>query len=447
MIMAKDGRFGKPAFADWPAILRRVFPATVRQAWLATMDRRFEKRARWTPTYIFLTWLLMGWARPSGLQQRFEQARRTLSRLHPRRRRPGLSIQGLTKQTARLGTSSLATVWHVLRGSVATRLQSTWIWHGWQVFAVDGSRIEAPRTRANEHRLGCAGRTGTGPQWWITTLIHMPTKLLWEWRCGPGTSSERMHLRELIPSLPRGSLVLADAGYVGYEVLRALLTSGVDFLIRCGGNATLRIEGTHTLDDLGQDALVFLWPATGCHQPLVLRLITLKRSGKRMYLLTSVHDRTRLSRKMARRLYEARWGTELNFRALKQTLERCKVRAGTPEVGEMELTGNILALAFLQVHAALLLGARMVRASIAKFLAALREAIDATRYGRPTRWFRKRADAALLDDYKRRKSKKARDWPHKKHDSPPGAPNLLSLTHAQITQLALLKAAKVPFLG
>jgi hypothetical protein len=46
---------------------------------------------------------------------------------------------------------------------------------------VDGTRIDAPRTQANERQLGCAGRTKTGPQWWVTLLIHLPSRLPWDW--------------------------------------------------------------------------------------------------------------------------------------------------------------------------------------------------------------------------------------------------------------------------
>lgn len=444
MSMAKDGRFGKPARAEWPAVLRRVCPPEVWQRWLATIDRRGGKRARWIPKYLLLTWVLMGLARPAELRQRFEVARQTLRALFAPRRRPGRSIQGLTKQTTRLGVDALAAFWCLLRETVATRLKSAWYWHGWQVFAVDGSRIDAPRTRTNEDRLGCAGRDGTGPQWWVTTLIHVPSRLLWDWRSGPGTSSERTHLRQMIPALPRGSLLLADAGYVSYELLLGLLQNGTDFLIRCGGNVTLRIEGMRTLAELGRDAVVFLWPADQARGwPLAVRLITLKRREGRMYLLTSVHDSTRLSHATARELYAARWGNELNFRALKQTLARRKLRAGTPAVGQMELTGNLLALAILQVHAALLLGARLPRLSIARLLTILREAIDATRHRRRSGWFSRQAETARIDDYRRRRRKNARAWPHKKRDPAARPPKILSLTPAQQTQLSLLKAAGV----
>ena len=59
------------------------------------------------------------------------------------------------------------------------------------------------------------------------------------------------------------------------------------------------------------------------------------------------------------------------------------------------------------------------------------------------RWFLRAARAAVRDDYVRRRSKRARDYPHKKRDTPPGPPKLLDLTTAQKTQLQRLETLGV----
>jgi len=41
---------------------------------------------------------------------------------------------------------------------------------------------------------------------------------------------------------------------------------------------------------------------------------------------------------------------------------------------------------------------------------------------------------ALKDGYCRRGSKKARDWPHKKRESPPGVPKIRKATNAESTR-------------
>lgn len=139
-------------------------------------------------------------------------------------------------------------------------------------------------------------------------------------------------------------------------------------------------------------------------------------------------ESTRLSRRTAGELYAARWGVELDYRALKQTLGRRRLQSRTPATGALELAANLLGLGLLQAQAAWLLRGRVVRASVALLLRALREALAVLALrGRSSR-FCTRVQAALRDDYTRRRSKRARDWPHKKKEAPPRAPKLRRLT-------------------
>ena len=64
---------------------------------------------------------------------------------------------------------------------------------------VEGARIDTTPTRSNERRLKITGRAKTHPQGWVTWITPLPSNVLWDWRQGPGTSSERAHLRERLP--------------------------------------------------------------------------------------------------------------------------------------------------------------------------------------------------------------------------------------------------------
>lgn len=449
MIMAKDGRICKVNARDWPAFLRRVVPAAVWQTFLAGVEGSDHPRTRGSPKYVVLCWIAMGWSGRGQLHARFGEGRELLSALFPSRRRPGASYQGLLKASHRLKIGLFGQFWASLRKRLPKRLGALWHWHGWSVLAVDGSRIDAARTRRNERTLGCAGRDKTGPQWWLTWLVHLPTGLIWDWRCGAGTSSERAHLREMPADLPADPLLVADAGFGGFDLLRTLSRAGVDFLVRCGGNTTLLCDASSArIERAGQHGEVYLWPVKHRSQlPLRLRLIVLKRGGRRVYLLTSVLEPQRLSRSAAGDLYQARWGVEVNFRSFKQTLDRRRVLAGTPEVGEVELAGNILALALLFCHAAAALGARLTRLSVAKALRALRSAMEAVRHASPTRWFVGRLRTALRDAYRRKRSQRARDWPHKKTESAPRPPKLRRPTQREKALLEALSLQNQVQLG
>src|SRR5437588_224633 len=82
----------------------------------------------------------------------------------------------------------------------------------------DGARLECARCQQLQERLGEAGNSDSAPMVYLTTLVLLPLGLPWSWRWGKGTASEHQHLRRLLPTLPERSLIVADAGYLGYEL-------------------------------------------------------------------------------------------------------------------------------------------------------------------------------------------------------------------------------------
>jgi hypothetical protein len=426
MKMAREGRLRRLHRRDWPGYLSHIVPASVWQTLASDVPKSKDRRIRWSPKFVVLCWVAIGWSIQRQLTERFREARELLAALFYRKRRPGGTYQGLVKATYRWGMFTLHRFWECLRPTLAPRLGTIWYWHNWIVLTVDGSRFDAPRTRPNERALGKAGRDKTHPQWWVTWMTHLPTNMIWDWRVGPGDSSERSHLREMISALPELALVVADIGFGGYDLLNTLDQAGVNFLIRCGGNTNLLVEATRQrIEKEGEHRYVYLWPeAHRDRPPLKLRLIVLKRKGQRVYLLTNVLESQRLSRRMAGEFYDARWGVEVSYRGLKQTLERRKMLATTPGPGALELAGNILAMALLMVQGALALGACAARLSVAAALRVIRWAIEVMRYTGGCSKFLDRLLGAVKDEYVRRRSKAAREWPHKKKELRPSPPKM-----------------------
>jgi len=396
-----------------------------------------DPRIRWTFKYIVFAYVAMGWSQARCLVDRFDEAYALLAALFPRRRRPGATYVGLTKAGVRFGWTAFRHFWVCLRKTIPDRIGDAWHWHGWVVFAVDGSREATTRTRANERALGRCGRDKTHPQWWMTWLVHLPTLLLWDWQQGPGNSSERGHLRAMLASLPTDALLVGDVGFGGFDFLWTVARSQVHFLVRCASNTTLLVEGTQQqIRREGDVRFVWLWPSgRRRHPPLRLRLIVLRRGKQSVYLLTNVLEPQRLSRTVAGKFYRGRWGIEVNYRSFKQTMERCKVLARTPDPGSLELAGNILAMGLLRLHAAMAQGAAMGRTSVASLLRVIRHAAEAVRFRQSTTWLLDALRGAVKDRYRRRKSKRARDWPHKKNETPPKPPRLRRVTKREKAQI------------
>jgi hypothetical protein len=314
-----------------------------------------------------------------------------------------------------------------------------WTRCGWCAVAVDGSRIEAPHTAANEQGLGCAGRDKTAPQVFLTTLWHMGLGLPWDFRTGPGTASEQRHLEQMLPGLPAGALLVADANFVGYELCSRILQAGHSFLLRVGSNRELLTKLGYYAEE--RQGLVYLWPKKFRDQPpLVLRLVKLPRDKKTMYLVTNVLDPAQLSDREASTLYEMRWGVEVFYRSYKQTLDRRVVKSRTPATALVEVAATMLGLwllGLLSVKRLTLRGVDPLRWSVAKARNAVRRTMRASfaspRQGHCHRSFN--LDQAFVhaqrDRYRRRGAKTARNYPRKKRERPPGPPKIKQATPRQ----------------
>lgn len=424
-------RTGKPAKAQgYHSQLLHVMGKYFPRVGLPLMTD--DKRVRWTDRLLAIVAILMVWADATRVCDAFVTAREVAVSMYRSRRRPGRRLGPFLERLGASTSRLLGVLVPVLRQAAESASGSTWRWSRWVVMAVDGTRIDCPRTASNEQAFGCAGRKKTGPQQFLTTIFHLTTGLIWDWRRGRSDAAERTHLREMMGSLPEETLLVADAGFTGYDLLRSLMVAGRDFLIRVGANVTLlRGLGYAVWED--RDT-VYLWPESKQDEaPLVLRLIQLRDDGKRCCLLTTVLDPGVLSNAEAKTLYRMRWKVEVNFRSLKQTLCRRKMLSTTPSNARVELDWAMVGLWLLSLMAVDHVARRdKPRVSVAATLRTLRQWMR-RRTGRPpSKGLRGALRKAAVDRYTRRRPKEARDWPHKKRDKPPGSPKLRMATRAEV---------------
>jgi hypothetical protein len=300
----------------------------------------------------------------------------------------------------------------------------------WQAFAVDGSQFICPRTLSNQQAMGDVGKPDGMPQLSLTCILHLGLNLPWAFRVGPGTDSERAHLRDMLDELPADSLLVADAGFVGYELCRDLLARRQHFLLRVGGNIHLLSELGYHHEVRGQT--VYLWPLDQQkqnHSPLGLRLIVLRDEQKQpIYLVTSVLDPNTLTDAEAGEIFKMRWGIEVHFRTVKQTMQHHVLRSRTPENCYLEMTWAMLGVWLLELMAI----GKLVAAkhgpkevSPARVRTAVRRVM---RNERPcphnTRSLAKVLAECRKDNYTRHGSKASRDYPRKKRTKPPSPPKI-----------------------
>jgi len=366
----------------------------------------------------------MAWGEPAGLVQRFRAVTDFLQHAC-RHWQLGSSYEGWVAAQHRERQRLVPLVIQRLRQGMR-QLKNFQQCGRWEAYAVDGSDEGCPRTLANQQAMGDKGKPDGVPLVALTTLLHLRLGLPWSFRVGPGTDSERAHLRDMLPELPPGSLLVADAGFIGYELCSVLVARKQHFLLRVGGNVRLLSELGYASEVRG--TTVYLWPVEFRKQPpLQLRMIVVQDDHKHpVYLVTSVLDPSALTDKEAAETYAQRWGIEVFYRTAKQTLERPSLRSRTPINCYLELTWIVLGVWLLK-----LMTLRQVAAaghdprtvSCAQARTAVRRVLRDQRPCHRTRCALPQVLAACrIDTYARKRPKASRNYPRKKHQRPPGPP-------------------------
>jgi hypothetical protein len=368
--------------------------------------------------------------------------RAALIKMYPSRRRPGETYAGFMAALLNRGMHLLPMLITHLRQAMEKSAASCWKIGQWTVFAADSSKLTCPMTLANEQELGCASKAKSWPQMVLATLVHLGSGLPWAWRLGEACASERDLLMQMLEDLPLRSLLVADAGFVGFEFFKTILACGHQVVIRVGGNVRLIEKLGYTVKE--HDGIVYLWPKemqTRGMSPLILRRITVVDGrNRRMVLLSSVLDEADLSDKQATEIYCRRWKIELFYRTLKQTMGRNKMLSDSPQHARVEGDWTMLGIWMLGL---MLLKEKPANVtpeeqSVARALHAVRDAMDGRiRPGR--RQLRCVLRNALKDQYRRQSRKAARHWPHRKNPPPPGEP--LART-AEISEVLLAQEIK-----
>jgi hypothetical protein len=424
----------------------------------------------WKPVALVQLAVFWMWSAEPGLKAAADAAIQTVIALYGAS--PVGSYQALVKVLKSYTGQLLPLLWCRLHNLMEQCNEEKWRVGLWLALAMDGSRLSAPRTARNEQRFCKPAQSkkkskkhkkrsrhakrkrstarqkshyapqAVGPQMWLTMLWHVGQSLPWSWKAGPSYSSERTHVLEMLreQKFPENTLFCGDAGFVGYDFWQAIRACDQHFLVRVGANVRL-------LKRLGYvreyEGLVYCWPDAACKKkrpPLVLRLLRFQDRRGDVYLVTSVLDKKALTDRQASEIYRRRWGIELQFRALKQTYHRSKLRSRSPECAEIELHWSLIGLWMIQLLALkerTACGDPDERTSVACAIRIIQQMMSNHSQVRGSHSLSARLAVATTDNYQRHGKKKSRNYPRRKEEPSAGKPtvNAASAKHKQTLPL------------
>jgi len=402
-----------------------------------------RKSPRWDLHPLLYILLLTSYCCGDSLPEKFEAARGFYVVCCPKRKRPGVSFTGFEKAVAKLPMPVLRTLAAAIRGRMEAVFGDRWKVGNFIPFGCDGTRQACPRTAELEQRLGTFGKEGSPPMIWNTSIVHLTLGVPFCWRLGKGgKASERNHLIHMLSWLPAAALIVADAGYVGYEVTAALIRANVFFLIRMSSMATFYSETNELLEEF-REGIVYYWPKTQQNEgkpPIRGRLMRIHscRHKVDVWLFTNVEDPQQLPLETAATCYRWRWENEGFFRTYKRTLKKVTLMSRTVRQVHREADASMIATQLLLCQGALAMpvpqkGNLPVMCSPRGVLLEARRDISARRA--PKEPFSQRITRAQREQRVRTSAKQKREWPRRKAHTPPHPPLLLTLTDEQKTKI------------
>lgn len=258
------------------------------------------------------------------------------------------------------------------------------LWHGFRLFAVDGTALRLPGGAALEAFFGAQG---SGPTLARASILYdVSHDLVVDTQVSATCVSERELAVEHLAAARPGDLLLYDRGYPAFWLFALHLMLGVEFCMRLPRNSFSAADAFW--ESAEPAAIITLNPSPeqrrDCRTqgvpeaPLRVRLVRVRlRGGETEVLATSVLDEARLPARLFAQLYHRRWSVQESYKRQKRWLEVENLSGRSVLAVRQDIHAKILALNL----------AAMVRA-VAQWLAA-------RRFAARKRTYQVRACAAL----------------------------------------------------
>lgn len=144
--------------------------------------------------------------------------------------------------------------------------------------------------------------------------------------------NEKKAAREMVADLPKGSLILADLGYFGFEWFDWLTDNHYWWISRLRAKTSYQVAHTYYQRGDVFDGLVWLGAHRSDRAANLARLVCFRRGATLFRYVTNVTDPTMLPLGEIARIYARRWDIELGFKLVKQQLNLHLLWSAKPAV-------------------------------------------------------------------------------------------------------------------
>lgn len=192
-------------------------------------------------------------------------------------------------------------------------------WKGYQLFGIDGTRLNLPCTNELAELYGTQTSQGAPQvQALVSCLYDLLDGMIVDTRFAHCKSSERDAAKDMITSFHLPSVAnpvfIMDRGYPSAELMEAIISAGHKFIMRCS------TEFLRSMEFPAQDNTLE-YKFAKLKEPLKLRIVKIQLpNGDTEYLATNIFD-PQISLNDFKWAYQKRWGIETKYNDVKNKLE------------------------------------------------------------------------------------------------------------------------------
>jgi hypothetical protein len=257
---------------------------------------------------------------------------------------------GISQARSRLGAEPVKELYEAVVVPIAERRTKGAWYRDWRLISLDGSTLDVADTVENEEvygRPGASRGSSAFPKIRFVGLLENGTHVLWAAQLAP---YEITLAQQVVPSLQKGMLCLADRFFPSYQLWQAAATTGAELLWRTRQNARLEVD--RRLAD--GSYLSRIYPSTSDRRnqrkAIVVRAIDYRLKdmpeAEPVYrLITTILDPKQAPARELAALYHERWEIETALDELKTHLRGAQIvlRSKTPELVKQEFYGLLMA--------------------------------------------------------------------------------------------------------
>jgi hypothetical protein len=260
---------------------------------------------------------------------------------------------GISQARTRLGWEPLQHLHDSIVKPIAVKSTKGAWYRNWRLVSMDGSTLDTADEKDNEKAFGrpSASRGHSAfPQVRFVSLVENGTHVLFGTQMGGFETGEITLAKQVLASLVKGMLCLADRNFYGYAMWNQAHETGADLLWRIKKN--LRLPREQQLPDGSYLSRVYASEKEQRHREngIVVRVIDYRLEGisgaEPIYrLLTTILDHKAAPAAELAALYHERWEIETALDELKTHLRgsRIVLRSKTPDLVRQEFYGLMMA--------------------------------------------------------------------------------------------------------